>query len=169
MESASQHSARLPIYFEDLQVGQRFVTGSRRIDEAEMVAFASEFDPQPFHGDSEAAKGSFFQELVASGWHTAGVTMRLMVESGLPVAGGLIGAGAEIEWPRPTRPGTTVHVESEIMALRLLKSRPDRGMAVVRNETRDQEGELVQIMTAKMLIPRRVPSPITDNRERTTP
>ncbi|MBL8851812.1 MAG: MaoC family dehydratase [Planctomycetaceae bacterium] len=155
MESASQDHARQPLYFEDLHVGLRYVTGSRRIDEAEMVSFASEFDPQSFHTDGEAAKGSFFQGLVASGWHTAGVTMRLMVESGLPIAGGLIGAGAEIAWPRPTRPGTTVHVESEIIELRPLRSRPDRGIAVVRNETRDENGDVVQVMTAKMLIPRR--------------
>lgn len=155
METASQESARPALYFEDLQVGQRFVTGSRRIEEAEIVAFASEFDPQPFHVDSEAAKNSFFGGLVASGWHTAGITMRLLVESGIPIAGGLIGAGVEIAWPKPTPPGTTVHVESEVMEVRRLRSRSDRGMAIVRNETRDERGEIVQVMITKMFVPRR--------------
>ena len=155
MPTANQDRDTPALYFDDLHVGQRFVSGTHRIDEAQIIAFASEFDPQLFHVDSEAAKSTFFQELVASGWHTAAITMRLMVNSGLPIAGGLIGAAAEIAWPKPTRPGDTLHVESEVIELRPLRSRPDRGIATVRNETRDQNGEIVQVMTAKMIVPRR--------------
>jgi acyl dehydratase len=143
------------LYFEDLHLGQRHRTGDYRIDAAQIVAFARQFDPQPFHTDAEAAQGTFFGELVASGWHTAAITMRLLVESGLPLAGGVIGAGAEVSWPRPTRPGETLHVESEIVELRPLRSRPDRGLVTIRNETRNQDGEVVQVQVAKLVVPRR--------------
>ena len=94
-------------YLDDLQVGQRFVSGTHLIDEKQIVAFASQFDPQPFHLDAEAAKHTLFAGLVASGWHTAAITMRLMVDGGLPIAGGLVGAGGECAWPKPTRPGAS--------------------------------------------------------------
>jgi acyl dehydratase len=142
-------------YLEDLQVGQRFTSGTHLLDEAQIKAFARQFDPQPFHLDGEAAKNSLFGGLVASGWHTAAITMRLMVESGLPIAGGIIGSGGEIAWPKPTRPGAILHVESEVLELRPSKSRPDRGMATIRNETRNQAGEIVQVMTAKLVVQRR--------------
>src|SRR5262249_35718690 len=124
-------------------------------DEEQVKGFAREFDPQPFHLDAEAAKGTFFQGLVASGWHTAAVTMRLLVKGGLPIAGGVIGAGAEITWPKPTRPGDTVHVESEIPELRPPRWHPDRGIATIRSETRNQRGEIVQVLVAKLVVPRR--------------
>jgi acyl dehydratase len=155
MADPERPESREAFYFEDLQVGQRFTSGVHLLDEAQIKAFAKQFDPQPFHLDAEAAKGSLFGGLVASGWHTAAITMRLMVQSGLPIAGGLIGAGAEIAWPRPTRPGSTLHVESEVLELKPSKSRADRGMATVRNETRNQNGEVVQILIAKMVVPRR--------------
>ena len=144
-------------YLEDLQVGQRFTSGTHSLDEEQIKAFAKQFDPQPFHLDPEAAKSSLFEGLVASGWHTAAITMRLMVESGLPIAGGIIGSGGEIAWPKPTRPGAVLHVESEVLELRPSKSRPDRGMAVIRNETHNQFGDVVQVMTAKLVVQRRVP------------
>ena len=144
-----------PLYLEDLRVGQRFVSGTHRLDEEQIRAFAEQFDPQPFHLDAEAAKGTLFQGLVASGWHTAAVTMRLLVEAGLPIAGGLIGVGAEITWPKPTRAGDTLHVESEILELRPSRSRPDRGLATIRVETRDQLGEIMQVLIAKLIVPRR--------------
>src|SRR2546423_13252251 len=106
------------LFLDDLHVGQRFTSGSHPIDEEHIKAFAQQFDPQPFHLDGEAAKDSLFQELVASGWHTAAITMRLLVESGLPLAGGVIGTGGEITWPRPVRPSAILHVESEILELR---------------------------------------------------
>ena len=154
MEIADPNGAT-PLYFEDLHAGQRFVSGTHPIDESQIKAFAKEFDPQPFHLDDEAARGTLFQGLVASGWHTAAISMRLMVQSGLPIAGGLIGAGGEISWPKPTRPGAVLHVESEVVELKASRSRPDRGIATVRSETRNQLGETVQVLVAKMIVPRR--------------
>jgi acyl dehydratase len=149
-------AATKPVYYlDDMQVGQRFTSGTYLLDEAQIIAFAKQFDPQPFHTDPEAAKGSFFEGLVASGWHTAAITMKLMVETGLPIAGGIIGGGGEISWPKATRPGSILHVESEVLELKQSKSRPDRGMAIIRNETKNQAGETVQVMTAKLVVPRR--------------
>jgi acyl dehydratase len=145
-----------PLYLEDLRVGQRFVSGTYRLDEGQIRAFAAQFDPQPFHLDAEAAKATLFGGVVASGWHTAAITMRLLVKSGLPIAGGLIGAGGEITWPRPVRPGAVLHVESEILELRPSRSRPDRGVVTVRSETRDQPGEVVQVLVARLVVPRRM-------------
>lgn len=150
------HNGTQPLYFDDLQVGQRFVSGTHQIDEAQIQAFAKEYDPQPFHLDAEAAKGTFFKELVASGWHTAGISMRLMV-SCLPIAGGLVGAGGEITWPAPTRPGAVLHVETEVVELKASRSRPDRGTATIRSETRNQSGEIVQVLIARLVVPRKVP------------
>ena len=144
-----------PLYLDDLEVGRKFLSRSHALDEEQIQAFAEQFDPQPFHLDEEAAKDSLFAGLAASGWHTAAITMRLLVTSGLPIAGGLIGAGGEISWPRPTRPGDVLTVESEIVEIRPSRSRPDRGMATVRSETRNQAGEIVQTLVSKMVVPRR--------------
>jgi acyl dehydratase len=137
----------------DMHVGQRFTSSSQLIDAEQIKAFAKQFDPQPFHLDAEAAKDSLFGELVASGWHTAAITMRLLVESGLPLAGGIIGAGGEITWPNPTRPGDVLQVESEIIELRPSRSRSDRGWATLRSETRNQRGEVVQVLLARLIVP----------------
>lgn len=146
------------LYLEDLQVGQRFVSGTHTLDEAEITGFAAAFDPQPFHTGAEAARGTFFGGLAASGWHTAAITMRLNVQSGLPLAGGLIGAGVEIAWPRPTRPGDVLRVESEVVEITPSRSRPDRGIVTVRSETLNQRNEAVQVSTARLIVFRR-PSP----------
>jgi acyl dehydratase len=143
------------LYLDDLRVGQRFTSGTHRVDAAEIKAFAKQFDPQPFHLDEEAAKGTFFGTLVASGWHTVAITMRLLVEGGMPVAGGVIGAGAELNWPRPTRPGSTLHVETEVLEVKPSRSHPDRGMVTVRSETRNERGEVVQVLVSKLVVPRR--------------
>jgi acyl dehydratase len=143
------------LHLEDLHVGQRFVSGTHRIDEGQIKAFAKQFDPQPFHLDAEAAKDTPFEGLAASGWHTAAVTMRLLVGGGLPIAGGIIGAGGEIAWPKPTRPDAILHVESEILEIRPSRSHPDRGVATIRSETRNQLGEIVQVLIAKVVVPRR--------------
>jgi acyl dehydratase len=143
------------VFLEDLRVGQRFVSGTHRIDEEQIRVFAQQFDPQPFHLDAESAKATLFGGLVASGWHTAAITMRLLVHGGLPIAGGLIGAGGEITWPSPVRPGAVLHVESEILELRPSRSRPDRGVVTVRSETRDQQGVVVQVLVARLVVPRR--------------
>jgi acyl dehydratase len=143
------------LFLEDLHVGQRFSSGAHTIDEAEIKSFAAQFDPQPFHLDDEAAKASLFGGLVASGWHTAAVTMRLLVESGLPLKGGVIGVGGEVNWPRPTRPGDTLTVLSEVEEVTPSRSRPERGMIRVRSETRNQRDETVQVLIAKLVVPRR--------------
>jgi acyl dehydratase len=146
------------LYLDDLRVGQRFISGTYALDEGQVIAFASEFDPQPFHLDAAAAGGMFFGGLVASGWHTAAITMRLLVQGGVPIARGLIGLGAELSWPRPTRPGDVLRVESEVVEVSPSRSRPDRGVIKVRSETRNQRDEVVQVLEARMMVPRRPPA-----------
>ena len=139
------------LHLEDLHVGQKFTSGTYRMDEARMKSFAAEFDPQPFHLDHTAARDSVFRGLSASGWHTAAATMRLLVTSGLPFAGGLVGLGGEISWARPTRPGDTLRVESEILEIRESRSKPNQGVVTVRSTTLNQNGEQVQVLTSKIL------------------
>ena len=146
-------------YLEDFAVGQTFGSGRLRIEGERALAFAAEFDPQPFHLDDETAKSTLFAGLAASGWHTAAITMRLLVESGLPLAGGIIGAGGEINWPKPTRPGDVLRVVSEIEQVTPSCSRPDRGTVRVRSETRNQRDEVVQVLIANLIVPRRASSP----------
>jgi acyl dehydratase len=147
------------LYLEDFHVGQRFTSATHRIDVAQIKAFARKFDPQPFHLDEEAAKGTLFGRLVASGWHTAAISMRLQVESGLPIAGGMIGIGGEMSWPQPTLPDDVLRVETEIKEVTPSRSRPDRGVVRVRSETRNQRNEVVQILDAKLFVPRRTATP----------
>ena len=142
---------RTLLYLEDITVGQRFVTKEARVEEAAIKSFARDFDPQPFHTDNEAAKDSFFGGLAASGWHTAAITMKLLVESGPQLAGGMIGAGGELTWPLATRPGDVLHVESEVLAVTPSRSRPERGMVTLRSTTLNQKGEAVQVLTARLL------------------
>ena len=142
------------LYFDDFRVGQRFVSETHAIDEAHIKAFAAQFDPQPFHLDDARARETLFGGLAASGWHTAAITMRLMVDGGLPIAGGIVGAGGDIAWPLPTRPGDVLHVESEVIDVTPSRSRPDRGMVTVRSETRNQRGQTVQVLTARLVVPR---------------
>jgi acyl dehydratase len=146
------------LYLEDLQVGQRFACGHHALDAAQIKAFAREFDPQPFHLDEEAARGTFFGGLAASGWHIVCLTMRMIAEH-VPIAGGLIGGAAEITWPQPTRSTDILEVTSIVMEVTPSRSKPERGMALLRTETRNQTGELLQIFTAKCVVPRRPPSP----------
>jgi acyl dehydratase len=143
------------LFLEDLSVGQRFTSRAYAVTAEAIKAFAAEFDPQPFHTDEIAARDSFFGELVASGWHTAAITMRLLTEGALPVAGGAIGAGGEVRWPNPTRPGDVLIAETTIEAIRPSRSKPDRGMLTVRTETRNQRGEVVQVLVANVLAFRR--------------
>ena len=143
------------LYLDDLHVGQRFASPLYQMDLDRMKAFAAEFDPQPFHLDQEAARQSIFQGLAASGWHTAAATMRLTVSGGLQIAGGLVGLGGEIEWPRPTRAGDTLHVESEIVEIIPSRSKPNQAILKVRITTLNQHSEPVQIFTAKLLVPKR--------------
>ena len=143
------------LYLDDLQIGQRFTSGTYIVEEAEIKAFAAEFDPQPFHLDESAAQASIFKGLAASGWHTAAVAMRLLVDGGLPFAHGIVGLGGEIAWPRPTRPGDTLRVESEIVEIRPSRSKPQQGIVTVRSTMLNQGGEVVYLLTAKLLVWRR--------------
>ena len=143
-------------YLEDFSVGQKFGSGRLQIDEGRIKSFAREFDPQPFHLDDEAARDSIFRGLAASGWHTAALTMRLLVESELKPAGGIVGAGFdEFRWPRPVRPGDELHLESEVLEVRPSKSRPDQGMIKVRTTTMNQNDEVVQVSVGNLMVPRR--------------
>lgn len=146
-------------YLEDFAVGQKFGSGRLTIDEQRIKSFAAEFDPQPFHLDDEAARGSMFRGLAASGWHTAALTMRLLVDSDLKPADGIIGAGFdEFRWPRPVRPGDELHLESEVLEVRPSKSRPEQGMIKVRTTTLNQNDEPVQISVGNLVVPRRTQS-----------
>ena len=143
-------------YFEDFAVGQTFGSGRLTVNADQIKAFAAAFDPQPFHLDEGAARQTFFKGLAASGWHTAALTMRLLVESDLKPAGGVIGAGFdEFRWPLPVRPGDELRVESEILDVRPSRSRPDKGLIKVRTTTLNQRGEAVQIHVGNLLVPRR--------------
>jgi acyl dehydratase len=146
-------------YLEDLKPGDKFRSGSYEVTELNIVEFARQFDPQPFHLDLDAARRGVFGGLAASGWHTAAMSMRLFVTSGLHLAGGSIGLGVdELRWPRPVRPGDILELECEIMEVRPSRSKPDRGVIRVQNVTRNQNGEIVQSFTASVLVRRR---PIT--------
>src|SRR6516225_8614811 len=143
-------------YLEDFTVGQRFGSGRLRVDKERITAFAAEFDPQPFHLDEEAARDTIFRGLAASGWHTAALTMRLLVESAFNPAGGIVGAGFDkLRWPLPVRPGDELRVESEILEVMPSESRPDHGRVKVRTTTLNQHGEAVQVFVANLIVPRR--------------
>jgi acyl dehydratase len=139
---------------DDVFVGQKFQSDSYTLDAERIKVFAREFDPQPFHLDEESARTTFFGGLVASGWHTAAITMRLLVKS-TPILGGLIGAGGEVSWPRATKPGDTLHVESEVLEIRPSRSNPQRAIVTVRNITKNQNGQEVQILVSKLVVPSR--------------
>jgi acyl dehydratase len=143
------------LYFEDLTVGRTFESGSYTLDRDEIIAFARAFDPQPFHLDEAAALTGPFEGLAASGWHTASITMRLLVEGGAPLAGGLVGAGAELAWLKPVRPGDTLRVHSEVTSARPSRTRPDRGVVTLRSETLNTLGELVQRLVSTVIVPMR--------------
>ena len=141
------------IWLEEFAPGQRYVSPRGRVDAAAIKAFAAEFDPQPFHLDEDSARGSFFGGLAASGWHTAALTMRLLVESGFRPAGGIIGSRAdELKWPRPVRPGDELHVEAEVLEVRASNSRPGQGFVKCRTTTLNQNGEPVQILVMNLLV-----------------
>jgi len=141
------------IWLEEFAPGQRFVSQALRLDAAAIRAFAAQFDPQPFHLDEEAARGSFFGGLAASGWHTAALTMRLLVGSTFRPAGGIIGTrGEELKWSRPVRPGDELHVEAEVLEVRRSKSRPGQGFVKCRTTTLNQNGEPVQELVMNLLV-----------------
>lgn len=144
-----------PLYLEDLTVGDTFKTDAHELRLEEIRSFARQFDPQPFHLDEAAAKHSIFGGLAASGWHTAAVTMRLLVASGPRLANGIVGAGVKVDWKSPTRPGDMLHVESEVLDVTPSRSRPDRGTVMLRSNTINQRGDIVQTLTATLMVSRR--------------
>lgn len=149
-------TAQAQLYLEDFVPGQTFESSSVTMTADAIKAYAAQFDPQPFHIDEGKAADTFFKGLAASGWHTASMTMRLLVDGGLPIAGGIIGAGVEdIRWPRPVRPGDTLRLVSEVLEMRPSKSRPEQGLVKVRTTTLNQNAEPVQIMTSNLVVQRK--------------
>ena len=145
-------------YLEDFAVGQTFGSGRVRVDGERIKSFAAEFDPQPFHLDEEAARHTIFRGLAASGWHTAALTMRLLVEGESKPAGGIIGLGLdELRWPLPVRPGDELRVEGEVLEVSLTQSQshPHHGLIKIRATTLNQNGEAVQVFVATLIVPRR--------------
>jgi acyl dehydratase len=143
------------LFLEDLSAGQIFGSATYQISVAEIKRFAGAFDPQPFHLDEQEAARSLFGGLAASGWHTAAITMRLLVGS-IQISGGIVGAGMDtLRWPKPVRPGDTLRLESEVLEVRSSKSHPDRGLAKIRTTTLNQHGETVQVLIANIFVPRR--------------
>jgi acyl dehydratase len=152
----NSHDTRQPLYFEDLAPGQTYRTGTLTVDTDAIKVFAKQFDPQPFHVDEHAAEKTFFRGLAASGWHTAALTMRLLVTEGAPLAWGIIGAGVEeLRWPRPVRAGDRLHAESEVLETRPSNSQPGQGWVKMRTTTLNQNNEPVQIFTGNLIVPRR--------------
>ena len=142
-------------YFDDLKVGDRFKSEPLGVTEKQVIEFAHKFDPQMLHLTRKSAERAIFKGLIASGWHTAGMTMRLFVQT-LNFAEGAIGLGVdELRWPNPVRPGDVLQVETEIVDLRLSRSKPNCGILRLRNVTTNQRGEIVQTMFANAIVPRR--------------
>ena len=142
------------LYLEDYAVGQRFTSASRTVDAEAITTFARQYDPQPFHLDDAAARATIFGGLAASGWHTAVITIGLLLESDFVPASGIVGAGFdEFRWPQPVRPGDTLHAECEILEVRESKSRPGQGLIKVQTTTRNQKGEAVLFFIGNLMVP----------------
>ena len=143
-------------FLEDFAAGQIYRSGRLKVDKERIKAFAAEFDPQPFHLDDRAANASIFRGLAASGWHTAAMTMRLLVDSDLNPAGGIVGLGFEdFRWPAPVRPGDELHVECEVLEVRPSKSRPDVGTLKLKTSALNQDGQAVLVQIGSILVRRR--------------
>ena len=152
---ADQGLDKEKLYLDDLVAGHRFFSGTHRLDEAQIIEFAAAYDPQPFHLDDAAAKATLFGGLAASGWHTAAITTKLLLQGGAPIAGGLIGAGGEINWLKPVRPGDVLRVVVEVLKVVPSRSKPHQGIVTLRCETLNQNDETVQVFTNKLVVPRR--------------
>jgi acyl dehydratase len=142
-------------YYDDVKVGERFKSEPLEVTEKQVIEFAHKFDPQMFHLNRKSAERTIFKGLIASGWHTAAVTMRLFVKT-MNFAEGAIGLGVdELRWPNVVRPGDLLTVETEIVDLRPSRSRPGYGIVRLRNVTTNQRGEIVQTMLASAMVPRK--------------
>jgi acyl dehydratase len=156
MQGQKPGSCMTKRYFDDFKVGDSFKGDSIDVSQEMIVQFAQAFDPQPFHLDPQAARQTMFGELVASGWHTAAMTMRLFATSEIRIANGIIGGGVDqMSWPRPVRPGDRLTVRSEVLEARPSRSKPDRGMLKVRVDTLNQDGAVVQTFVGNLVVLRR--------------
>jgi acyl dehydratase len=155
----TKHHSEELYYLDDLEVGQEFITGTHAVDEEQIIAFAQQFDPQPFHIDAQQAKNTIFGSLVASGWHTASLTMRLMIKA-FPFGNGTIGLGCEINWPNPLHPGDIIHVEGKIMDIKPSQSQKDRSIVIMHAQTKNQRNEVVQKLRANLLLFNRNSKPV---------
>ena len=150
-------------YFEDLKAGDRFKSEPLEVTEKQLIEFAHKFDPQMFHLDRKSAERTIFKGLIASGWHTAAMTMRLFVRT-MNLAEGAIGLGVDkLRWPNVVRPGDVLKVETKILRLRRSRSRPNYGIIRVRSITTNQQGETVQTMLASAMVPRRLDNKTTEH------
>ena len=146
----------MTLYLEDLTPGQQFTAGPVEVTTTAIKAFAAEYDPQPFHLDEAAAEAHpIFGALAASGWHTAAISMKLVVQAIGHFGWGVVGGGGELQWLRPVRPGDTLRLMTEVLEIAPSKSRTDRGSVMMRNATLNQRDETVQTFTVKLLVPRR--------------
>ena len=141
-------------YLDDLKPGDAFESPRHTVTQDAIVAFARRFDPQPFHTDPAAASAAFFGTLIGSGWHTAALTMRMLTESQMDIAHGLIGAGVEkLRWPTPLLPGDVLRVRIEVLDVRASSSRPEIGIVRIRVRTLRDDDSLAQEMIASIVVP----------------
>ena len=156
MSENKKAAAEQYIYFEDLSLGQKFHAGPLHVTQEAIIAYAKQFDPQDFHTDPVKAKDTIFGELVASGWHTASLTMRMILEAGPTMKGGMVGRAIEkMGWPRPVRPGDELKLEIEVIDLRTSAKSPARGIMRTKNTVANQKGEPVLEMEVVIFVPRR--------------
>lgn len=147
---------RPQMFYEDLTLGATYRSPTIEVSTEEAIAFAQRYDPQPFHTDAAAAARSVFGGLVASGWMTAALTMRLMVSGEFHFGPGVVGLGIDtLRWPRPVRPGDKLTAVVEVMAMRPSGSKPEYGIVKIQTTTTNQQGEIVQSMVSNILMPRR--------------
>jgi len=156
MTTPATTTANNLLYFEDIHIGQQFITDGYSVDAEHIKNFAKQFDPQPFHLDEQLARQTIFKGLVASGWHTAAISMKLIVESiGVRFAGGIIGKQCQISWPSPTYPNDSLHVECEVESIESAINRPHWGIVKLRCHTFNQNKQIVQILVAEIIIHRK--------------
>jgi len=148
--------AQLKWYFDDFDIGKCIEVGSRTVSEEEIIHFAEQFDPQPFHVDHDAAGKSIYGGIIASGWHTCSIIMRLMVDGFLCESSSMGSPGVdEIRWIKPVRGGDTLKVTTTVLDVKLSTSKPDRGVVVTRWEAKNQHGELVATIQGMGMFKRR--------------
>lgn len=140
----------MALYLDDLNIGDTFISEKYKLSKEEIIQFAKAFDPQVFHINEELAKETFFNDLVASGWHTAAITMRLIVTS-VPLAHGIIGLGGEIDWFQPIRPNDILYVKSKLIEIKPSKSKPNQAIVIVECDTLNERDEVCQKLIAKLL------------------